>query len=135
MATVNDPPGPAKPRKKVLIVDDSREMVDAIIRSLALAQGLDCDVAYDGASAIEKIRACRPDLVLLDIRMPGIDGYEVCAMIRKEPGGKDTKVIIVSGALDMDGVEKAAQMGANDFLAKPFRNEFLRIKVERILGL
>lgn len=122
-------------KKKVLIVDDSREMVSAIIRSLLPVTALVCDAAYDGATAIEKVRALQPDLVLLDIRMPGIDGYEVCAAIRREPGCQDAKIIIVSGALDMDGVAKVAGMGANDFLAKPFRSEFLRIKVERILGL
>ena len=77
----------------------------------------------------------RPDLILLDMRMPGIDGFEVCSMIRKDPLGKGVKIIIVSGMMDMDGVEKIAEMGANDFLAKPFRNEFLKLKVERILGI
>ncbi len=135
MATANDPRDPAPARKKVLIVDDNQEMVSAIIRILLPVKQLVCDAVYDGAAALEKARIFQPDLILLDIRMPGLDGYEVCAMIRRESWGRDAKIIIISGALDMDGVEKVAKMGANDFLAKPFRSEFLRIKVERILGL
>ena len=67
--------------------------------------------------------------------MPGLDGHEVCTRVRQDPAGREVKIIMISGAMDMDAVERVAKAGANDFLAKPFRNEFLRLKVERILGM
>jgi excisionase family DNA binding protein len=122
-------------KKKVLIVDDDRELVSAIRRALFPVKGIIIDVAYDGFSAGQKFTEFKPDLVLLDMRMPGLDGYEVCSLIRKDPAARDVKIIIISGMMDMDSLEKVAAMGANDFLAKPFRNEFLRLKVERIIGI
>ncbi len=121
--------------KKILIVDDEKEMVSMIRRALSSVKDIVIDAACDGLSAVQKFAEFKPDLILLDMRMPGIDGHEVCARIRKDPAGQEVKIIMISGAMDMDAVEKVARAGANDFLAKPFRNEFLRLKVERILGI
>jgi len=121
--------------KKILIVDDEKEMVNTIRRALASVKDVEIDAVHDGLAAVRKFSEFKPDLILLDMRMPGLDGQEVCAMIRKDPGGRETKIIMISGAMDMDAVERVAKAGANDFLAKPFRNEFLRLKVERILGI
>ncbi len=120
--------------KKILIVDDEKEMISTIRRALALVKDIEIDTACDGLFAIKKFAEFKPDLILLDMRMPGIDGHEVCSRIRKDPEGQDVKIVMISGAMDMDAVERAAKEGANDFLAKPFRNEFLVLKVERILG-
>jgi len=120
---------------KVLIVDDDKEMVSSIRRVLSLKNIFEIDTAYDGFTAGQKFAEFRPKLILLDTKMPGMDGYEVCRQIRKDANGKDVKIIVVSGALDMDGMEKIMQLGANDYLTKPFRNEFLMLKVERVLGL
>jgi CheY-like chemotaxis protein len=106
--------------KKILIVDDEKEMVNTIRRGLSSVKDLMIEAAYDGKSAVEKFAEFKPDLILLDMRMPGLDGYEVCATIRKDPGGKEVKIIMISGAMDMDAVERVAEAGANDFLAKPF---------------
>ncbi len=121
--------------KKILIVDDEKEMVNTTRRALASVKDLQIDAAHDGPAAIAKFSDFKPDLILLDMRMPGLDGYEVCSRIRKDPAGQDVKIIMISGVMDMDAVEKVAAAGANDFLAKPFRNEFLVLKVERILGM
>ncbi|MBF0485607.1 MAG: response regulator [Candidatus Omnitrophica bacterium] len=122
-------------QKKVLIVDDDKEMVNAIRRVISSQNHFQVDIAYDGFMAGQKFAEFKPDLVLLDIKMPGIDGYEVCQRIRKDPDSKHVKIIVISGALDMDGMERIMQLGANDYLTKPFRNEFLIMKVERVLGL
>jgi excisionase family DNA binding protein len=121
--------------KKILIVDDDKEMVSAIRRVLANQRKYEIDVAYDGFTAGKKFVEFRPDLVLLDIRMPGLDGYEVCSLLRQNPETQGIKVIIISGILDMDAVEKIMKIGANDYLTKPFRNEFLVMLVERVLGV
>jgi excisionase family DNA binding protein len=120
---------------KILIVDDDREMASATRRALTLRGIFEIEVAYDGFAAGQKFAEFKPHLILLDVKMPGMDGYDVCAQIRKDPNGKDVKIIVVSGALDMDGMEKVMKLGANDYLTKPFRNEFLLMKVERVLGL
>ncbi len=120
---------------KVLIVDDDREMTNAIRRVLANRGIFEIDVAYDGFTAGHKFAEFKPDLILLDIKMPGVDGYEVCQQIRKDPNGKDVKIVVVSGALDMEGMERIMRMGANDYLTKPFRNEFLMMKIERVMSL
>ena len=123
------------PQKRILIVDDDREMVSAMRRTLHAQQKYVIDVAFDGFSAGQKFAEFKPDLILLDLRMPGMDGYELCTRLRKEgvAGGRDVKIIVVSGALDMDSVERFMKAGANDYLTKPFRNEFLVLKVSRFL--
>lgn len=120
-------------QKKILIVDDDKEMVSALRRVLIHQKKYVIEVAYDGFSAGQKFAEFKPDLILLDLRMPGMDGYEVCAHLKKDPQAKKVKIIIISGALDMDGVEKFMKLGANDYLTKPFRNEFLVLKIERLL--
>ncbi|MBF0619595.1 MAG: response regulator [Candidatus Omnitrophica bacterium] len=122
-------------QKKILIVDDDREMVSAFRRALMGNKKYTIDVAYDGFAAGQKFADFKPDLILLDVKMPGIDGYEVVRRLRADPAGKDVKVIIISGTLDMDSVERIVKAGANDFLSKPFRNEYLRLKVDRMLGI
>ena len=121
--------------KKILIVDDEKEMVNTIRRALASVKDVVMDAVYDGLAVAAKFAEFKPDLILLDMRMPGLDGQQVCTLIRKDPAGQDVKIIMISGAMDMDAVERVAKAGANDFLAKPFRNEFLKLKVERILGI
>ena len=120
--------------KKILIVDDDHEMANALRRVLVNQKIYAVDIAYDGVSAEAKFAAFKPDLILLDLRMPGMDGYEVCVRLRKDPAAKDVKIVVVSGALDMDSVERFMKAGANDYLTKPFRNEFLALKVERLLA-
>ncbi|MBF0570142.1 MAG: response regulator [Candidatus Omnitrophica bacterium] len=120
--------------KKILVVDDDKEMVSAIQRVLLNEEKYDIALAYDGFEAGQKFAEFKPDLILLDIRMPGLDGFEVCSRLRQDPQGQGVKIVIISGVLDMDAVEKIMKIGANDYLTKPFRNEFLIRMVERILA-
>lgn len=119
--------------KRILIVDDDHEMSNALRRVLVNQKKYEVDVAYDGLAAEAKFAEFKPHLILLDLRMPGMDGLEVCVRLRKDPAGQDVRIIVVSGALDMDCVERFMEAGANDYLTKPFRNEFLALKVERLL--
>jgi excisionase family DNA binding protein len=126
---------PGSGKKRVLIVDDDKEMVNATKRVFLNHGDFEVEAAFDGFAAGQKFSEFKPDLILLDVKMPGMDGFEVCQRLRKDPAGKDVKIIVVSGALDMDGMERIMKLGANDYLTKPFRNEFLMIKAERVLGL
>ncbi|NLE65748.1 MAG: response regulator [Elusimicrobia bacterium] len=120
--------------KKVLVVDDDQEMAHAIRRVLLNHKTFEVDLAFDGVTACEKAVEFQPDLVLLDVRMPGMDGFEVCSRLKNDPRTASAKVIVVSGALDMEAVAKLIGIGANDYITKPFRNEFLHMMIMRVLG-
>ncbi len=119
--------------KRVLIVDDDRGIVHAIARTLMVSNKYEVDMAYDGFEAGQKFSHFKPHLVILDIRMPGMDGYHVCASIRKEADNKTVKILAVSGVNDQHEVKRMMDLGANAYLAKPFSNIELQNKVEEML--
>lgn len=123
----------ASQKQKILVVDDDREMVNSIRRMLILENKYSLAVAYDGFTAGRKFMEFQPDLMILDIKMPGMDGYEVCSQIRSNPANKNVKILAVSGILGIEGGEKILSMGANDFMAKPFDNNELKKKIEKLL--
>jgi two-component system, OmpR family, response regulator MprA len=107
---------------RVLIVDDERPVRDAVARALRLAR-LDVAVASDGYEALAQVAQEKPDLVVLDVLMPGIDGIEVCRRLR---GGGDRTPILMLTARD-------AVPGADDYLVKPFAVDELRARVRALL--
>ena len=118
----------------VLVVDDgaaNRELLQAYLA------GLDCDVrlAEDGASALEQIKAEPPDLVLLDVQMPGLDGYEVCRRIKATPRGRLLPVVMISALNHTDDRVRALESGADDFMAKPVERVELVARVRTALRL
>ena len=122
-------------KRKILIVDDDKEMVAVMNRILVHDDhSYQLDVAYNGKEALSKLDEFFPDLVLLDVRMPEMDGFAFCEQMKASEKHQNVKVIVVSGALDMDSVDKFMKLGANDYLTKPFRNEFLLMLVERVLS-
>ena len=123
------------PGKKILIVDDDREMVASIRRILKLRNYSEFCVAYDGFSAGQKFSEFNPDLIILDIKMPGLDGFEVCAYIRGNLANARVKILAMSGLDDPDVKEKILQLGADDYLAKPFDDASLNQKVDQLLGV
>jgi excisionase family DNA binding protein len=122
-------------KKKILIVDDDQEMVDSIKRMLMMEDNYKIETAYDGFSAGQKFYQFKPDLVILDIKMPKLNGYEVCARIRSDPQNKEVKIIAISGVIDMAGAQEIKKLGANDYLSKPFDNTVLKRKIEKLLDL
>jgi len=119
--------------KRILIVDDDRKIVELARKTLEMENRYELDVAYDGFSAGQKFSRFHPDLVVLDIMMPGVDGYEVCANIRRDPANNDVRIIAVSGNFATEGEDKIKKAGANACLAKPFDVEELKEKVKRFL--
>jgi putative two-component system response regulator len=102
----------------VLVVDDGsadRQLAQAYL------SGLDCEVrlAPDGDSALQQIKAEPPDLVLVDVQMPGMDGYEVCRRIKAGPRGRLLPVVMISAMEGTDDRARALEAGADDFLSKP----------------
>ena len=120
-------------KKKILIVDDDHAMVSTLKRILQVKSNYIIEVAYDGFSAGAKFNAFKPDVILLDIKMPKMDGFEVCSMIRKDPKNKDTKIIIISGHVDEGETKKMFELGADAFFPKPFESKELKEKIENLL--
>jgi len=120
-------------RSKILVVDDSPINIEIIDE--ALGETYDVKPAATGAEALELIGDCRPDVVLLDIMMPGIDGYEVCRRIRADPAFRHTKVIMVSAKAMTSERLEAYEAGADDYLTKPVDMDELLSKVQVFLKL
>jgi len=121
-------------RQRILIVDDDRGMVDAIQRFLKREKIYDLEVAFDGFEAGHKFADFQPDLIILDVKMPQLDGYEVCARIRSNQKNKNVKMLLVSGIIGPKEIRRIQESGADDYLAKPFSNKDLKTKIEKLLG-
>ncbi len=120
-------------RRRVLIVDDDRELAGMVRRILLLQKVFDVEVAYDGFAAGLKFSEFKPDLMIVDILMPQMNGLEVLKMIREKDVNRHVKILSVSG--DEQELLKAAELGANDILAKPFDNKMLMEKVNVLMGI
>lgn len=117
---------------RVLIVDD-----DPLLRRLCAAAlrhaGLELEEADSGEQAVERFGASGADLVILDVQMRGIDGYETCRRVRALPGGANVPVIMLTGLDDASSIERAYESGATDFIAKPFQWPLLTQRVRYAL--
>ncbi len=121
-------------RPVVLIVDDEPDVVTLWQRSL-LMEGFDVLCAYDGISAVDMAEVDKPDLILLDIMMPMMSGYEVCREIRANPLTEDVPVLCVTSAQSAEVRENAQAAGAQGLLIKPFTTRELVAQINRFLPL
>jgi len=119
--------------KRILIVDDELDVLELVAFRLEKA-GYGIITAVDGQEGLDSIRAERPDLVLLDSCLPGMDAFEVCKELKNDEGLKHMPIILFTATLDITVAEKAKELGANDFILKPFDSEELLKKVKRIIG-
>ena len=117
---------------RVLIVDDDL-LVRTITAEALKAAGFDIDEAQDGPGGLAQAEVCRPDLVLLDVMMPGMDGYEVCQALRNHPVLARVPVIMLTGLDDTASIERAYDCGATDFIAKPINATLLIYRVRYAL--
>ena len=108
-------------------------MANAMERVLIAENRYAVKVAYDGLDAGRQIIDSGPDLVILDIRMPGVDGYKLLTAIRNDPAHKRVKILVVSAVLEMRNIENVRELGADDLLPKPFDNHELIAKVDRLM--
>lgn len=109
----------AAPRRlRLLIVDDERDLVDPVARRLR--RSYDVSLAYDGEEGLAAARRERPDLVLLDLAMPVMDGWELCRRLRRDPETRAARVVIMTAWLTEDLDLRAREAGAEAVLLKPF---------------
>ena len=117
----------------VLVVDDNQDNVE-IIRSILLRQGFDVRVAGDGESALHAVHEKAPDLILLDIMMPGINGLEVLDRLKANPRTASLPVILVTARSEDDDVLAGYKGGAEYYLTKPFSRRQLLYAIGLVLG-
>lgn len=118
METMTDPTGQVRPSQKlILTVDDDQDNLNIVARTLTY-EGYKVETAINGEMALEKMKTINPDLLLLDINMPGISGLEVLARVRQRE--KYLPVIVVSARSDTDDIVKGLDVGADDYVCKPY---------------
>jgi DNA-binding response OmpR family regulator len=119
---------------RILCIDDEKEIID-LIRLILGRKGYEVDGAIGGEEGLSKARSLKPDLVLLDLMMPDMDGWEVFHRIRAEPGLIDVPVIVVTArAQSIDRVLGLHVARVNDYISKPFTPQELLESVEQVLS-
>ena len=128
----NPEPDASERRRRILIVDDDPSMVHILARTLLDVAQLHFSVR--GEDALSKLDAYTPDLMLIDIEMPDLTGYQVVDRMRNNPKLRGTQVVMVSSHTEAEYREKALALGAVDFFIKPFNRSFIRERVEQLLA-
>ena len=118
--------------KEILIVDDEPNVV-VPIQFLMEQQGYRVMIAERGEDALDLIYQYKPDLVLLDIMLPGIDGHEVCEIVRLSPNYRNVKIIFLTAKGREEEIAKGLALGADAYITKPFSNAALVAKVKELL--
>lgn len=119
--------------KSILVVEDEEEILGLISEELSLLDGYRVLCARDGKEALEMARASNPDIIILDIQLPKLNGYEVCRLIKTDMAMSATKILMISGQAQYSDRRRALDMGADDYLVKPFTSTALVEKVEELL--
>ncbi len=120
-------------RKRVLIVEDT-ESVQTMIKRWIVNEGYEADLASDGHEALEHIESSVPDLILLDVMMPGLNGYAVCRELRENARTKNTPIIIITALPTALDSEEGRLSGANEVIVKPLRADDVIRRVRAYLG-
>jgi DNA-binding response OmpR family regulator len=118
--------------KKVLVVDDEEYLVELLSVNLEVA-GFNVVKAYDGEQGLKQTEAERPDIIILDIRMPGVDGFEVCRRLKADPTTKNIPIIMLSAYVQQADINKGLSLGAETYIKKPFDVQNLIDTVNQIL--
>jgi CheY-like chemotaxis protein len=118
---------------KVLIVDDT-DTLRSLIQVFLLARGWVFHEARDGAEALDKVRAVRPDVVISDVTMPVMDGFELCAAIRTDPSLRSIPVVLLTMLGDEASRQRGQLVGASAFLTKPVSPAQLKEAIHAVVG-
>lgn len=127
---------PAEPKvsPRILVVDDDPGMVSLVSDALrGIRRPLKLEAAFDGYEGILKVGTFLPHLLVLDLRMPGVDGFEVCRRIKRDPATRATRILAITAYPEDSAREKAFEYGADAFLTKPFTIKELKALVRRLI--
>lgn len=118
--------------KKILIADDNENIREALTYLLE-DEGYKLWMAKDGAEALREVRNVRPDIIFLDIMMPEMNGYDVCRIIKNDPDLKKTYVIMLTAKGQVSEQERGKEVGADEYIVKPFSPMEILTKIKRLL--
>ena len=126
---------PADPSRgvSVLLVDDE-DQLRRVMKDLLERDGYLVHEARDGVQALDQVDRVAPDIIVLDLNLPGLDGYGVLAKLRSRPTTADIPVIVLTAKGDEDNEVRVFELGANDFLTKPFRARALSARLDAVLS-
>ncbi|RPI76001.1 MAG: response regulator [Planctomycetaceae bacterium] len=125
---IEEPSGPSR----ILITDDNQQNCELLDAYLA-DEGYAVEMVFDGQQCLDAVANQQPDLILLDIMMPRVSGYEVCKRLKGNPETRDIPIIMVTALAEMGDIEKAVSAGADDFLTKPVNKLELTTRVRSLL--
>ena len=125
--------GPRGPARRVLLVDDE-DSLRKVLKDLLEREGYEVAEARDGVQALDQVDRVGPDVVVLDLNLPGLDGYGVLSQLRSRPATADIPVIVLTAKGDEDNEVRVFELGADDFLQKPFRARALSARLEAVLS-
>src|SRR3989338_5031088 len=114
--------------KKILVIDDEQDLVDMLEITLE-SEGYEVLKAYDGHEGLEKSRESKPDLILLDVMLPKMDGYQVCRLLKFDDSSKDIPIVMLTARNQKQDRLTGKRVGADEYLVKPFSNEDLLKKI------
>ena len=117
----------------VLLVDDE-DQLRRVMRDLLQRQGYTVVEARDGAEALDEVDRHAPDIMILDLNLPGVDGYSVLSQLRSRPATRQLPIIVLTAKGDEDNEVRVLELGADDFLTKPFRAKALAARLENVLN-
>ena len=119
-------------RDRILIADDNEANVELLEAYLG-DMDVDVEVAVDGQDALDKARSFKPDLILLDVMMPKLSGFEVCQKLKSDPATKTMMILMVTALNEHGDMERAVEAGTDDFLSKPVDKMSLTKRVQIML--
>jgi len=117
----------------VLVVEDEDNIALAL-DYLMTREGYDHDRIASGGQAMDRIRAMRPDLVLLDVMLPEVSGYDICRDVRDDPALSEVKILMMTARGSAMERKRGLELGADGFISKPFELQDLRAEIRRLLG-
>ena len=118
--------------KKILVCDDEPYILMALTDAVEM-EGYECVTAINGKEALQKARETLPDLIMLDIMMPYMDGFEVCRELKADAATRDIPIIMLTAKSQQVDIQRGKDAGADDYITKPFRPSTLRKKFNEVL--
>ena len=120
-------------KKRILIVEDEAEMVEMIKMRLE-AVGYEVLAAYDGPEGLEKAKKEKPDLIILDLMLPKMDGFKVCGLLKKDTRYANIPIVMFTAKAQEEDMVLGREMGADAYITKPFEPKVLLGKIEELIG-
>jgi CheY-like chemotaxis protein len=117
---------------RILVVDDNEQNLELLVEYMRTL-GCEVDTAADGVEALEQVENTQPDLILLDVMMPRMSGFEVCRKLKTDPATRDIPIVMVTALNEMGDIERGVECGTDDFITKPVNRLELLTRVKSLL--